>query len=218
MIPVVVEYYANDEYVGKMGEVLSFPAGASLRAEVTVPEEHAVHVTEVQLLYPEVGVEDPPIWVAHGMTAKSVGVWEVVLETSPELFYPMVIVDGDSWYGKGNCDDGGTDAFERIWLSPSWIEWLPNIGSEGSLSEIRHDSGVVDEEEQVLITQTGPLVMTRPIGATDATGATNYIGKDAANECGCSTATRPFTTAFYLGLMFVISRRRHSSPIPTPYK
>jgi hypothetical protein len=200
MIPVVVEYYANDEYLGKMGEVLDFPTGASLRAEVFVPEEHAVHVTEVQLLYPEVGAEDPPVWIAHGMTATSVGVWEVVLETPPELFYPMVIIDGDSWYGAGNCDDGGTDAFEHVWLSPSWIEWVPNLGSggtraDGSLSDIRQDS-----DDASVITPTDP---------------TGPAGEDSANECGCTTARRPFTLALYLGLMFVISRRRHFGSIST---
>jgi hypothetical protein len=216
MIPVVVEYYANDEYLGKMGEVLSFPAGASLRAEVTVPEEHAVHVTEVQLLYPEVGVEDPSIWSALKMEATSVGTWEAVLETAPDLFYPMVIVDGDSWYGKGNCDDGGTDAFERIWLSPSWIEWLPNIGRNGAFPEIRQDSGEVDAEDPILIEKTGPVVVTRPTGTTGTTGTTGYMGEDSANECGCTTATRPLTLALYLILMFVISRRRQAGSIASP--
>jgi hypothetical protein len=203
MIPVTVEYYADDEYVGKMGEVIKFPSGASLRAVIAVPKEHALHVTDVQLLYPEAGQKDLPNWLSVSMNIKEAGVWEVTLDSPPELFYPEVIVDGESWYGIGNCADGGVDAVEHIWLSPSWIEWIPNLESDSSLSVIRPDSGEVDVTDTVLATSTGP------------TGITGTTGEDDSSECGCTTTTRPLTTVFYLGLMFVISRRRHSSSMAT---
>ena len=42
----------------------------------------------------------------------------------PALVYPVVRIDGSSWYADQgfHCIDGGRDSTERLWLSPTWFE------------------------------------------------------------------------------------------------
>jgi hypothetical protein len=44
-----------------------------------------------------------------------------VADEVPHYLYPMLILDGEAWYGEDGCDDGGESAEERVWLSPTWF-------------------------------------------------------------------------------------------------
>jgi len=109
LIPVSVVYTSGDEVLGGLGEAL--PAVDALTAAVTVPPELAPYVLGVGL----VGLSDREVLEPDGE-----GRWSVTL-SPPEVFYIELRIDGESWYGEAGCDDGGEDAEERIWLSPSWV-------------------------------------------------------------------------------------------------
>jgi hypothetical protein len=87
-----------------------------VRAMVQVPPNHAKYVTKVVLVdhnFVEFELKNP-----------MPGVYVITFEEDQihAWAYVRIHVDGDLWWGKDACDDGGNTAEERIWLSPTRFE------------------------------------------------------------------------------------------------
>ncbi len=114
LVPALIEYTARGEVLGGMGEELVAPLGAALEARLSVPEDLAVFVT---------GAELASLDSSWPLEDRGGGVWTAEIAEAPELLYALVRLDGEAWYGAEGCDDGGDDAEERLWLSPTWFTY-----------------------------------------------------------------------------------------------
>ncbi len=114
LLPAIVEYWGDGTYLGGMGEELDLDGFEELSVEVRVPEVWDAFVSDVMLVGPD---------FSGLMDAAGDGVFESASDTFevPEYLYPLLIVDGASWYGDDGCGDAGDSAEERIWLSPTWF-------------------------------------------------------------------------------------------------
>jgi len=114
LVPVVVEYRSGGEELGGMGEILSIPPGEGLLAELRLPAVTDPFVVAVQLR------TRGGHWTATRLEA---GSYQAVIpaQETPRYLYPLVILDGDAYYEQ-TCDDGGEDAQEYVWLSPTWFD------------------------------------------------------------------------------------------------
>jgi hypothetical protein len=125
VIPVVVEYSTGGAVVAGIGADIGLPAGQDLDVEVRIPSELVEYVIGVNLVSPD------------GTTSMSMtgdGVWTATYADgqAPAWTYPALEIDGDSYWGEGNCDDGGPDGTEWLWLSPSWVEEAePDLDGDG---------------------------------------------------------------------------------------
>jgi hypothetical protein len=103
-----------------MGDEVGIPLGQPLNIVVQTPEYHSQFVFEVVLK--SIDQEMP-------MTLVDIGEWSTTIEPGeiPELLYPVVKVLGGAWYSNQGieCDDGGRDNTERLWLSPTWFKPVP---------------------------------------------------------------------------------------------
>jgi hypothetical protein len=93
-----------------------------------------------------VTIEVPPEWPAYILDVQVVGpdgrwsllqtgtaTWSLTLDadTVPAWLYPAIELDGASLYPEG-CDDGGAEATDWIWVSPSWIDpAAPDLDGDG---------------------------------------------------------------------------------------
>jgi hypothetical protein len=116
-LPVALTWSAGGALLGEMGDDLEVPAGASLGATASVPEEMAAFVLGMELVTPTRRVT---------MGDRGAGAWTASLagDEQEEWAYVAVRIDGAAWWG-GACDDGGDDDVEWAWLSPSWISAAP---------------------------------------------------------------------------------------------
>lgn len=180
MLPATVSYYADGKLVGSMGDVLSLNRGETLTINVTVPEVLAHTVTEVTLVSSSDST-DAALWSNTAMESSKAGAWTLTIDDPPEVFYPMFQIDGESWYGKEGCDDGGKDSNERVWLTPSWIDWL--AFEEGTALNELPDHGKVDDSE---IEETGTIEHHRPDEDTDEGPTTQPDVTEDDHDTGCS--------------------------------
>jgi MYXO-CTERM domain-containing protein len=112
LIPAVVSYSSGGEWLGGLGDELLLEAGEPLTVEVSIPEVLAPSVLAAEVVTLDAVLR---------MGEEGGGVWSLTLGDAPEVFYVQLRVDGEAWYGEEGCEDGGEDAEERIWLSPSWV-------------------------------------------------------------------------------------------------
>ncbi len=117
LLPVIVEYSADGEILGGMGDDLVVPWGADLGVELRFPSERAEMVTQVLLLTPG----DPLTMQDQGGGSWSL---DVTAEDVPHWLLPQVRVDGEAWYDEP-CEDAGEDYTEYLWISPSWPSVAP---------------------------------------------------------------------------------------------
>jgi hypothetical protein len=133
LVPAVVEYWADGSYLGGMGEGLEFEDADELEIRLKVPELWDAFVTEALMVSPD---------GQASMTAEGDGSFVSTLEADqvPVYLYPMLILDGEAWYGEDGCDDGGESTEERVWLSPTWFTPAP----EGDDDD---DDDVTDDDD-----------------------------------------------------------------------
>ncbi|MDP7110811.1 MAG: hypothetical protein QGH45_02545, partial [Myxococcota bacterium] len=136
LVPAVAEYWADDSYLGGMGESLLFEDADELEIRVRVPEIWDAFVIEVLMVGPDGRAQ---------MTAEGGGNFVSTLEADevPDYLYPMLILDGEAWYGEDGCDDGGESAEERVWLSPTWFTPEP----EGDDDDDDDDDDHTDDDD-----------------------------------------------------------------------
>lgn len=141
-LPFTVGYSSGDGSLGTLGQDLVLPLGRDLDVTVSMPEEDAVHVTRVLLVDPA---------STHELTAGDGGTWtgRLAADGMPAWVYPAVEVDGISWYGRDRCEDGGADAQEWLWGSPSWITLAAqgDSGNSGDSADTGSPRGAQAPEE-----------------------------------------------------------------------
>ena len=140
LMPAVVEYNSGGVYLGGMGEEVGMPEGQDLDVEVRVPAEWSEYVTSVQLRGN--GFE-------FQMQAMGEGVFVITVNEHdlPDYVYPMIVLDGEAWYEGVDCDDGGDDLEQRIWLSPTWLDGVAaDLDSDGYTFE---DGDCADDDPSV---------------------------------------------------------------------
>ncbi|MFH1466345.1 MAG: hypothetical protein ABIO70_18315 [Pseudomonadota bacterium] len=157
LLPVVVTFRTGGAEIGGLGQDLPVPEGDDLEVEVRLPSEHLAAVRRVVMVDPKEELE---------LTSQGGGRFLGVLsgETRLAWVYVRVELDGEVWYGAGGCDDGGDDAQEYVWLSPSWLV-LPEP-----------DTGVVDD--------TGTHDSGGPLDSGDSGGDSTAPG-DTQSPCPC---------------------------------
>ncbi len=133
LVPAIVEYWGDGQYLGGMGEELGLGGITELSVVVRVPEAWEPFINQVLLVEP--GLTTP-------MEATGGGRFDATrdAEGMAAYLYPLLRVDGETWYGEEGCDDAGPSAEERVWLSPTWF------GPEDPVSD-DDDSAGDDEEE-----------------------------------------------------------------------
>lgn len=121
MIPVNLAWSAAGESLGGLGDSLTMTEGTPLDVEVRVPTDDAASILSVEVVGPR--------GYRAALSDLGQGVWEgsFDLADAPEYLYVEVRVDGQSYWGLGSCVDGGADDDEYLWLSPSWITWIPPV-------------------------------------------------------------------------------------------
>ena len=201
MLPVIAEYKQDGAVLGAMGDVVTIGAGELVSAEVRIPASEAQHVLEVRLVGPDqlLLMQDRGggVWAADGVPP---GAW----------LYPMLRIDGESWYPDG-CDDSGADAEERIWLSPTWFE--VEAASADTADEAASDTA------DGAASDTGRGAPSTPLRDLDVPGAGDTAAPAAGDEpvaeppaargCGCATGGRGGAWALAaLGLAALRRRRR----------
>ena len=165
LVPAIVEYWGDGQYLGGMGEELGLGGVAELAVVVRVPVVWDPFVTDVLLVGP--GHSEQLTSEGDGRFSSASDAQEV-----PAYLYPMLLVDGDAWYGEEGCDDAGPSPEERIWLSPTWF------GPEGPYLDDDDDSA----------------------GDDDSGDGGFMVDPEAAGACRCSGASSGPSAAIPLGL------------------
>ncbi|HNC98330.1 MAG TPA: MopE-related protein, partial [Myxococcota bacterium] len=113
LIPVQLQFVSLGMDLGYMGQDIALPEGQPLAIELNYPPEFQPWVASVALRAPGARWE---------MQRSGAGRWSYHFAPAqvPELLYAEIQVTGRMW-NAGECDDGGTDDAEWIWLSPSWV-------------------------------------------------------------------------------------------------
>jgi len=125
LLPALVAYGSGGATLGAMGQDLGLPDGQPLDVAVAVPDEHAHHVASVIAVGDDYRRELEPDGDAR---------WSLQIDVDPmpAWVYVEIVVDGESWYGGEDCEDGGDDDYEHLWLSPSWLEDAePDLDGDG---------------------------------------------------------------------------------------
>lgn len=114
-LPFGVSWSSRGRKLGGLGAAFKLPDGADLDAEVRFPADDAAAVTGVTLVGPN-GQQ-------VALSAQDATTWRATVPAAevPAWLYVEVTVDGDAWWGVGQCDDGGAGAEEHLWTSPSRI-------------------------------------------------------------------------------------------------
>lgn len=119
LIPLAVTWGSGGALLGVMGDELGLPAGQPLDISVSIPAVHASAVTAVTLTGPDGTVAE--------LGAAGQGGWAATLNAAdvPAYLFVAVELDGAVVYSSAGCADGGADAVEWLWASPSWVETVP---------------------------------------------------------------------------------------------
>jgi hypothetical protein len=113
----------------RIGKEITVPSRGSTTLTVRVPGEYEYLVTSVRA----VGY-DTSYTLSESTT--DAGTWSTAIAnaTIPGWLYAEVKVDGATYYvdhprtdtPDGDCPDGGTDADEYLWSSPTWFVHSPS--------------------------------------------------------------------------------------------
>ena len=188
-IPLSVSFTAEGRGLGGLGDRLTVPEGSALTVRVAVPDSAAPAVLGMDLIGPS-GPLVP-------LVAEGGGVWEarVGVGAVDTWVYVDVRVDGDVWWGPGACEDGGADALEHLWASPSRVEVGPPA----------EDTGVTASDTASTDTAPTDTALTDTAGTEPADSAGE---EPPAGGCGCGTGGLSW---LLLGPAFVWRRRARSS-------
>ena len=190
-IPAVVEYRAGEAMVGGVGDPLDVGVDAALSVEVRVPAEWTDAVVAVD------AVGDAREW---GMTRSENG-WSVPIEPGerPVYVYVRITVDGALLYGEAGCTDGGGDALEYEWSSPSWL--LAAADDTGGEPVVAEDTASPGDP-------TGAEPMPPSEAEVPAYGRVMSAGPDPAESPGCAAVVAPA----WLGLLAAAFVTRRGPP------
>jgi hypothetical protein len=100
--------------LGGLGDDFSMTEGDDLEVAVSLPADEAAYVSNIELVGPD------GTW---SLDSDGADTWTTIVSAGdiPAYLYARVEIDGDAWYGSTTCADGGADATEYLWSSPSWI-------------------------------------------------------------------------------------------------
>jgi MYXO-CTERM domain-containing protein len=123
-LPVLLDYFIAGEQVASMGEEITVADEQTLEVQLRVPEEHAEAVLSATLRTPTGELE---------LSVVGDGQFELTIppDQRPAWAYAVLTLDGERWYDHSSCDDGGSDAEERLWLSPTWFDTQGGVDSDG---------------------------------------------------------------------------------------
>ncbi len=107
--------------VGGVGGTLALPADAPLDMRVRLPADALPWVAEVAAVMPD---------GRRLLSGDGAGSWSLSLLPGevPAWIYVEILLDGGSVYPAGDCEDGGDDDREYLWLSPTWIDRIAPDG------------------------------------------------------------------------------------------
>jgi hypothetical protein len=122
-VPVRVTWDVRGHEAGGMGDEIGLEPDFDPTVTVSVPNTFAAYVTDVVLVGPE------------GETSAAgdgAGNWTAGFghADAPAWIYARLELDGEAYYGAGNCEDGGT-AEERVWTSPTWFHRVEDADGDG---------------------------------------------------------------------------------------
>jgi hypothetical protein len=112
-VPLELTWSADGTVLGGLGALLDVPNDAELQLDVRLPEADAPFVDAVIAVSPHGSWELPQ----QGADTWSTRISAADLE---EWLYVRVQLDGSA-YHSSPCEDGGDDALEYLWSSPSFI-------------------------------------------------------------------------------------------------
>jgi len=112
--PVRVAYRMGGDWLGEMGDAIDLPEGEDLTVEAALPPGWAIYALDASAVTAD--GEIPLFDQGGGIWAASIPAIEV-----PEWLYVQIRLDGASYYAGTDCEDGGDDDDEHLWISPSWI-------------------------------------------------------------------------------------------------
>ena len=116
MLPVLISWHSGGALLGELGDNPAVPPGQDVDVRLEVPEGDAASIIGVELLGPE---------GSWSLTETETGSWEGQLGSDeiPAYVIPRVELDGVTWYAdRTECEDGGADETEYLWLSPAWFD------------------------------------------------------------------------------------------------
>lgn len=113
LFPVRLIWRVAGEEQGGLGATLERSEDEPVTVELRMPVELAPWVLAAELVYPD---------GSQAMDGGE-GSWSGEVPANAPWAYVQLRVDGGSWYGA-DCEDGGSDTDEWLWLSPSWITKL----------------------------------------------------------------------------------------------
>lgn len=134
MVPLRVIWESGGAKLGALGDGVGLPAGQPLDVSVQVPSSSAGAVKGVTLVGPSGAL--------FTLAGNGAGTWTTSIEPFelPEYLYAAVQLDGVLLYGSSTaCLDGGGDADEWLWASPSWIEAAPGDLDRDGLTWLEGD-------------------------------------------------------------------------------
>lgn len=211
VLPVTVTYRSDGVTLGGLGDPLRVPPGQPLEVTVRVPAGRDALVDAVTLIRPDGEVSLAPA---------GSGTWTVTLPAAalPAYVYVEVRVDGAGWWGS-DCADGGEDAVEFVWSSPSWIGPGPRSPDEDEaeavepLPDADGEPGAVPEEADAAPPPPDdpmePEARAEPEAPPEAAGCATAPGAGGAG--GSVGGTVGGVVAALAGGLAALARRRQST-------
>jgi hypothetical protein len=193
MLPVKVNYSVDGVLFGEMGDVIKVQVGQTVDMTLLIPEDHVPHVTSIVVRYPDMASGEKGLWLESEMSHSSHGTWTASFDDPPLVLYPTIHINGDSWYGKDDCDDGGLDTEESVWVSPTWFNQV--LPTEYHKFSVDTGTGTETQETQ----ETSPTDLE-----------TGLQGSQPSKSCGgCNTNILPFSLVHlaFLVPMVLVQRR-----------
>ncbi len=190
-VPVAVDWSSGGELVGTLGQDLSVGHDEPLELAIRVPKEWAQWVIDVVAVTPDEAIS---------LEASAEGAWtgSIAAEDMPAWIYPAVQLDPPA-----DCEDGGEDSFEWLFVSPSWIEIEPpdDTGPDDTGPD---DSDPPDDSEPP--DDTGP----DDSEAADDTGEPVTPPRCGCGGCGTAGSGSATWLVWLLGLVgwMAATRRR----------
>lgn len=175
LVPVDVDWRVEGVSQGGHGAAPQVAVDGVLEGVITLPVGWAASVQSVRL-------RGSDVWWAADPAGE--GVWSVSVPAT-ELsawVYVDVTLAGTQ---PGDCDDGGDDALEHLWLSPIWPGVLP--------ADTGGETGTPGDSSS---------------GPTDSAPTTVDSGGEPEGRCGCGVAPVGTGLLWGLGVLALGWRRR----------
>ena len=190
-LPVLIEYQSDGEWVGEMGDILDLRPGAGVLAHLSIPAEYETAVTSVTMVVLDDIGEQKQSWQELQFEEAGEGTWTLEMKEPASVFYPLLRIDGEVWYGEDGCDDGGKDTNEQVWLSPSWVHFKEAVAKSDGWSA----------DANALVTDTDTL-------ADSAVEQPEREEQSQPEGCGCLSIGGAGPGGWLLTMLLTISWRR----------